>query len=61
MEVIGRNGIRYDATHLSGYLWIVGAYIVLVRDGICQETICRATKANIAKLKARERAVGYCH
>ncbi len=47
--VIGRNGYEYDAQHLSGNLYIVGKFIVTVVDGKCDETICKATKANVAK------------
>ena len=49
IEVIGRNGHIYDAIQISSELCIVGKFIVLVEDGKCEETICRATKANIAK------------
>jgi len=50
-EVIGRNGYVYDATHISGNLYIVGKFIVEVINGQCAATICKATKANIARLR----------
>jgi hypothetical protein len=49
VNVIGRNGYGYDATPLNGKLYIVGKYIVVVEDGKCRETICRATKANVRR------------
>jgi len=49
IEVIGRNGSIYDAIQISNELYIVGKFIVLVEDGKCEETICKATKANVAK------------
>jgi hypothetical protein len=48
-EVIGRNGHQYTATQVKGDLYIVGKFIVLVKSGVCAKTICKATKANIAK------------
>ena len=48
--VIGRNGYEYDAIQVKGNLFIVGKFIVLVEDGECKETVCKATKANIARL-----------
>ena len=51
IEVTGRNGFKYDAKHVSGCLYVVGKYIVKVIDGKCDETICKATKANIASRK----------
>jgi len=48
--VIGRNGYEYDAKHIGGDLFIVGKFIVKVEDGKCEDTICRATKANVARL-----------
>jgi hypothetical protein len=48
-EVIGRNGYQYPATQVKGDLYIVGKFIVLVESGVCTKTICKATKANIAK------------
>jgi len=62
IEVIGRNSYKYDATHLSGNLYIVGKYIVLVEQNrYCRETIARATKANIEKALRRAETVGFCH
>ena len=49
-EVIGRNGYAYDATHIRGTHYIVGHYVVVVEDGKCGKTICRATKANLKRL-----------
>jgi hypothetical protein len=49
IEVIGRNGYRYPATQIKGDLYVVGKFIVLVEDGLCTQTVCRATKANVAK------------
>ena len=51
-KVIGRNGFEYDAKHVCKDLYIVGAYIVQVENGKCGKTICRATKAAIARLAA---------
>ena len=48
--VTGRNGYEYDAVLVKGNLYIVGKFIVTVEDGECKETVCKATKANIAKL-----------
>jgi hypothetical protein len=48
--VIGRNGYEYDAQHIGGELFIVGKFIVKVEDGKCEDTICRATKANVKRL-----------
>jgi hypothetical protein len=59
--VTGRNGFQYDAKHISGNLYIVGKFIVIVLDGICQETVCKATKANVAAMMRRAEVVGYCH
>lgn len=56
--VTGRNGFEYDAKHISGNLYIVGKFIVIVLDGICQETVCKATRANIAAMMRREMLVG---
>ena len=56
--VTGRNGFQYDAKHISGNLYIVGKFIVIVSDGICQETVCKATKANVAWVMRRESLVG---
>ena len=50
--VTGRNGYEYDATHINGNLYIVGKFIVVVEDGKCEDTICRATKANVKRLSA---------
>jgi hypothetical protein len=50
--VIGRNGFAYDATQISSELFIVGKFIVVVEEGKCEETICRATKANVKRLSA---------
>ena len=47
--VIGRNGFEYDATSINGNLFVVGKFIVLVEDGMCRETICKATKANVKR------------
>ena len=57
IEVIGRNGFKYDATPLTSNFYIVGKFIVTVVDGRCDETVCRATKANIAKYKGTGNAV----
>lgn len=54
IEVIGRNGFKYDATPLTGNFYIVGKFIVTVVDGKCDETVCRATKANLKKYKRNE-------
>lgn len=54
-EVIGRNGFRYDAEHVSGNVYVVGRYLVIVRGGYCRETIGRATKAAIEEIKKRAR------
>jgi len=51
IEVTGRNGCIYDATHISGNLYIIGKFIVKVVDGKCDETLCKATKANISRMK----------
>lgn len=51
IEVTGRNGAIYDATHISRNLYIVGKFIVTVADGKCDQTVAKATKANIARLK----------
>jgi hypothetical protein len=51
IEVIGRNGYIYFATHINGDLYVVGKYVVRVEDGKCRETICRATKANLARFR----------
>ena len=51
IEVTGRNGYLYDATHISGNLYIVGKYIVSVIDGRCDATVCKATKSNVARMK----------
>ena len=50
-QVTGRNGYIYPATLISGNLYIVGKYIVTVVDGRCDETIARATKANVARYR----------
>ena len=49
VTVRGRNGYDYDATPVKGELFIVGKFIVEVIDGKCERTICKATKANVAK------------
>ncbi len=49
MAVIGQNGFEYDAKHLKANLYIVGKYIVTVADGRVDETVCRATKANVKR------------
>jgi hypothetical protein len=49
IEVAGRNGYKYPATQVKGDLYIVGKFIVLVEDGLCTQTICKATKANVAR------------
>ena len=51
IEVTGRNGSIYNATHLRANLYIVGKFIVSVEDGKCVETVCKATAANVAKMK----------
>jgi len=48
--VIGRNGYEYDAVQISDKLYVVGKFIVEVDDGRCVDTVCRATKVNIARL-----------
>lgn len=48
--VIGRNGFEYPATYLCAGRYIVGKFIVTVADGKCDETLCRATKKNIARM-----------
>ena len=47
-EVTGRNGTVYDATPIRGSLFIVGKFIVKVEDGKVIETVCRATKRQVA-------------
>ena len=47
--VMGRNGYEYDAVQVKGNLFIVGKFIVTVEDGKCKQTICKATKANVAR------------
>jgi hypothetical protein len=49
IEVTGRNGYKYPATQVKGDLYVVGKFIVLVEDGFCTQTACKATKANVAK------------
>ena len=49
--VIGRNGFEYDATQLASDLFVVGKYIVRVENGWCMETLCRATKSSVQKVK----------
>jgi hypothetical protein len=49
VTVIGRNGCEYDATPIKGNLFVVGKFVVSVVNGRCDETLCKATKANIAK------------
>ena len=51
IEVIGRNGCLYDASHVYGPLYVVGAFIVEVQAGRVVKTVCRATNANIAKYR----------
>lgn len=48
IEVIGRNGIVYDAKHIKGNRYIVGKFIVTVEDGRVVDTLCKATKVNIS-------------
>jgi len=48
--VMGRNGYEYDAVQINDNLYIVGKFIVTVEDGKCEDTICRATKANVKRL-----------
>lgn len=48
-QVIGRNGFEYDAKHIRDNLYIVGKFIVTVEDGKCDDTLCLATKSNLAK------------
>ena len=48
--VIGRNGYEYDAQPISGNLFIVGKFIVTVENGKVEDTICKATKANVKRL-----------
>ena len=48
--VMGRNGYEYDAVQINDDLYIVGKFIVTVEDGKCEDTICRATKANVKRL-----------
>lgn len=50
IEVIGRNGAVYEAKPVSGKLFIVGKFIVVVEDGRCVDTVCKATKANVKRL-----------
>ena len=57
-EVTGRNGYLYPAEHLSGNLWIVGKFVVVVLDGVVQETVCPATSANLTMIKRRAEIVG---
>lgn len=58
-EVIGRNGYEYDCQHVAGSVYIVGKYLVTVNEfRVVEETLCRATKANVAKMKARAAFVG---
>ena len=45
--VTGRNGSEYDATQVSGNVFIVGKYLVRVIDGKCETTLCKATKYNV--------------
>jgi hypothetical protein len=51
VNVIGRNGSIYPATPVQGNLYIVGKFIVVVEDGRCVDTVCKATKANLARYK----------
>lgn len=50
--VIGRNGYEYDAQQITSKLFIVGKFVVTVEDGKVEDTVCRATKANIKNLTA---------
>jgi hypothetical protein len=47
--VTGRNGFEYDAVQIKNDFYIVGKFIVTVEDGKCKQTVCKATKANVAK------------
>jgi hypothetical protein len=49
IEVTGRNGSIYDARYIARNLFIVGKFIVRVESGKCEQTICRATKANVQR------------
>jgi len=51
IEVTGRNGSTYNATHIKSNLYVVGKFIVSVVNGKCVDTICKATKANVSKMK----------
>ena len=57
-EVYGRNGFKYDATHVSGDVFIVGKFLVIVVDGMCRETIGPATKKAVAAIVRRGEVVG---
>ena len=48
--VIGRNGFEYNAQQITADLYVVGKYIVTVEEGRTIDTVCRATKANVARL-----------
>lgn len=61
VEVVGRNGYLYDATPISGNLYIVGKYIVVVEHGVVQDTVCRATEENLEQLERRQQVVKYGH
>lgn len=50
VTVIGRNGFEYDAQQIRDQFHIVGKFIVTVVDGKCDKTVCRATKANVARI-----------
>ena len=58
MTVIGRNGYAYDAYHLAGKYYIVGKYVVTVEHGELDsrvvDTVCKATKANVARIVRNE-------
>jgi len=48
VEVKGRNGSTYNATHVCRNCYVVGKYIVEVIDGKVTATRCKATKLNLA-------------
>jgi hypothetical protein len=51
VEITGRNGFVYDATHLRDDLYIVGHFIVRVENSHVVETVSRATKSSIKRLE----------
>ena len=58
IRVVGRNGFSYEARQVSGDVYHVGKYLVLVKEGIVVETICRATRQAIAEFRRRGEIFG---